>query len=140
MIGFLLAKDRSFWSAIRRVLLFAVTGMLLLGAVLSALGKLGRHGGKPRLELAGLAARIARIFYAWLAIVSMLGLAQRYLNRPQRRTHLHDRGDLPLVHPAPDDHRHGRLLADPSGSRRLGRGTAGDPRHVRAAAPCSTNS
>ena len=85
MIGFLLAKDRNFWSAIRRALPFAVTSVLVLGAVLAPLwANWNAMAENSDWNWLIWPARIARIFYAWLAIVTMLGLAQRYLNRPSR--------------------------------------------------------
>ena len=84
-MGFLLAKDRNFWSAIRRALPFALTGVLVLGAVLTPLWtNWDAMAENPDWNWLVWPARIARIFYAWLAIVTMLGLAQRYLNRPSR--------------------------------------------------------
>ena len=85
LMGFLLAKDRNFWSAIRRALPFALTGVLVLGAVLTPLwANWDAMAENPDWNWLVWPARIARIFYAWLAIVTMLGLAQRYLNRPSR--------------------------------------------------------
>jgi glucan biosynthesis protein C len=85
LMGFLLAKDRNFWCAVRRVLPFSITGVLVLGAVLTPLwANWDAMAESADWNWLVWPARIARIFYAWLAIVSMLGLAQRYLNRPSR--------------------------------------------------------
>ena len=85
LFGFLLAKDRNFWSAIRRVLPVALVLVTGLGLGLSALWAnwetLSQDGDWNWIIWP---ARLARILYAWVAIVTLLGLAQRYLNRPSR--------------------------------------------------------
>ena len=85
MIGFLLAKDVHFWSAIRRVLPFAVGLMVGLGEGLSVLWEnweMLSEGGDWDWII--WPARIARLAYAWITIAALLGLAERYLNRPSR--------------------------------------------------------
>ena len=83
MTGFLLAKDAAFWSAVRRALLPALVLTGLFGAGLSVL-----WASWEPLEVDAAwqiviwPGRMARILYAWLAILSLLALAQRYLNRP----------------------------------------------------------
>ena len=81
MTGFLLAKDEAFWGAIRRVMPFAIGLAIALAAVLSPLWAnwelLSESGDWDWVIWP---ARIARIAYAWIVIVSLLGLAQRYLN------------------------------------------------------------
>ncbi|MGB3627350.1 MAG: acyltransferase family protein, partial [Henriciella sp.] len=85
LTGFLLAKDAAFWGAIRRALPAALALSIGLGAVLTALWT-----NWETLQATGdwdwviWPARMARIIYAWTVIAALLGLAQRYLNRPSR--------------------------------------------------------
>ncbi|WP_084398594.1 acyltransferase family protein [Henriciella aquimarina] len=81
MIGFLLAKDEAFWGAVRRALLPAVLLAVTVGAGLTALW-LVRSGHEANPSWLLTAYELSQIFYAWLAILSLLALAQRYLNRP----------------------------------------------------------
>lgn len=85
MLGFLLAKDASFWSAVRRAMLPAIFLAVLLAAGLSALwASWDTLQADPDVQWVIWPARMARILYAWLAILSLLALAQRFLNRPGR--------------------------------------------------------
>ncbi|MEZ5999183.1 acyltransferase family protein [Hyphomonas sp.] len=85
MIGFLLAKDRHFWNAIRRAMPVAIAGALVLGAVLTPIwSNWGAIADSAEWGWLVWPAHMARLFYAWLAIAALLGLAQRYLNRPSR--------------------------------------------------------
>ena len=85
MLGFVLAKDAHFWSAIRRALPAAIALVLILGIGLSA-----TWAQWETLSTSGewdwiiWPARMARLAYAWIAIAVLLGLAQIYLNRPSR--------------------------------------------------------
>lgn len=86
MIGFMLAKDAAFWGAVRRAIVpvlvltvgFAV-GLTLLWSSWEVLST-----GSSQWDWIIWPARMARIVYAWLAILSLLALAERYLNRPGR--------------------------------------------------------
>ena len=83
MIGFLLAKDGAFWSAVRRAIVPAILLTVMLGAGLSLLwASWEALAANPGAQWMIWPARMARILYAWLAILSLLALAQRYLNRP----------------------------------------------------------
>ncbi|MEZ5998014.1 MAG: acyltransferase family protein [Hyphomonas sp.] len=83
MTGFLLAKDRNFWSAVQRVMPWAVGLAVTLGAVLTPIwlnwDAITQDDSWGWLVLS---SRIGRVLYAWFAILAALGLAQRFLNRP----------------------------------------------------------
>ena len=81
MTGFLIAKDPAFWSAIRRLMPFAVGLTILLATGLTFI-----WGNWESLTTGDTSwilwpARFARILYAWLMIASLLGLAQRFLTK-----------------------------------------------------------
>ena len=85
MLGFLLAKDRAFWDAVRRAMPFAIGLALALAAVLTPLWANWESLSESNdWSWVIWPARIARLLYAWIAILSLLALAQRYLNRPSR--------------------------------------------------------
>lgn len=83
MLGFLLAKDHAFWSAIQRALPWGIGLVLVLGATLTFIWN-GWDQITAEQEWIIWPARFARIFYAWIMIATLLGLGQRYLNRPSR--------------------------------------------------------
>ena len=83
MIGFLLAKDAAFWSAVRRAILPAVLLAFGFAALLTALW-ISRSGHEDNSEWLVWSFQLGQVVYAWLAILSLLALAQRYLNRPSR--------------------------------------------------------
>lgn len=83
MLGFLLAKDRAFWSAIQRALPWGIGMVLALGAALTFIWN-GWDQITAQQEWILWPARFARILYAWIMIATLLGLGQRYLNRPSR--------------------------------------------------------
>ncbi|MBN05456.1 acyltransferase family protein [Ponticaulis sp.] len=81
-MGFVLAKDKHFWGAVRRSLPWAAGLVLLLGVTLSvvwanweAWAESGHH------DWIIWPARIARLGYAWIMILTLIGLADRYLRR-----------------------------------------------------------
>ncbi|NND81784.1 MAG: acyltransferase family protein [Gammaproteobacteria bacterium] len=82
LTGFLLAKDPSFWRAIER----ALKPTVMLAAVLAISLSLawGNWEALSESEAALLIARLARVLYIWVCIAALLGLAQRYLNRPSK--------------------------------------------------------
>ena len=85
MLGFLVAKDAAFWGAVRRALVPAVALTIVFGVGLSVLWAASTTiEANPQMQWIIWPARMARILYAWLAILSLLALAQRYLNRPSR--------------------------------------------------------
>jgi len=82
LMGFLIAKDFYFWQAVRKVFPFALVITTALAIILTiywndwdAHVEAG-HNLWP--------ARTGRVLYAWLCILTLLGFAQRYLNRPSR--------------------------------------------------------
>ena len=83
LIGFVLAKDPAFWSAVQRATYWALIGTIVLGFALTLIWSNWESFAADH-TWAVWPARLARIAYAWLAILSLLGLAQRWLNRPSR--------------------------------------------------------
>lgn len=84
LVGYFAAKSPAFWSGVRRVWPLAlayVAGFLALAACLNQLGwpDFGQAGS--------VAFDIMTVLYAWSAILALLGLAQRFLDRdgPARR-------------------------------------------------------
>ena len=80
MTGFLLAKDLAFWNAIQRALTPTILLTLLLGAALSTAWANWEIVEQSQLTL--ITAQIGRVLYIWAAIALMLGLAQKFLNKP----------------------------------------------------------
>jgi len=81
MIGYFAAKNDRFWLAVDRTLPWALGVSLALGAGLSV--------AWANWEVVSTTAalnplRVLRVVYAWSVIVALLGLAQRFLNRPSR--------------------------------------------------------
>jgi len=82
LMGFLIAKDEAFWKAANRALPWAAAITAALAIWLSIVwydwdGYVeAGHNLWP--------ARTGRVLYAWLAILTLLGLAQKYLNRPSK--------------------------------------------------------
>jgi len=82
MTGFVLAKDNAFWAALsrgRKVFWFMT---LILGAALTLIWN--NWDAIVDAETFLWPARVARVFFIWIVIASLLGLAQKYLNRPSR--------------------------------------------------------
>ena len=83
LIGFWLAKSESFRGAVRRVMPAAISLAIGLGVVLSVLwAQWDALAVSEDWQWVIWPARMGRILYAWLVILSLIGLAQRYLNRP----------------------------------------------------------
>lgn len=80
LTGFLLAKDPSFWRAVARALPALGVAVATLGLALSIAWS--NWSFVENHVIALWAARVARIAYAWFVIVALLGIAQRWLNRP----------------------------------------------------------
>ena len=85
LIGFWAAKSEAFWQSVRRGLPFFLTTTLALG-VWRLLGESGGGEGLDGFALTVVIATwpIANVLYAWSVILSLLGLAQRLLNRPSK--------------------------------------------------------
>ena len=86
LIGFLLAKDQAFWKAVARALkptLWAIC-FIVITAIL-VWGFDFKHSEFTSLRLVEFfEERIRKTLYAWLCILALLGLAQKYLNHPSR--------------------------------------------------------
>jgi glucans biosynthesis protein C len=82
LFGYLAAKNGGFWRAVDRALPLAATVALALAAVLFV-ERAGRAGMVVSAEHR-MAVGVLRIFYAWAAILTILGFAQRYLNRKSK--------------------------------------------------------
>lgn len=86
LIGFWAAKSPAFWTGVRRVLPLALGYAVVYG--LAFAWAIARPGADWEGQEALLwAVRLGRILYAWAVILTLLGLAQRFLNRdgPARR-------------------------------------------------------
>ncbi|BCH32559.1 acyltransferase [Mesorhizobium sp. L-8-10] len=80
LYGFVVAKNQVFWRLVDKTFATAVVLAVSLG-MLSLAVRLGWTGVPPD-EMLQTAVRIGRIFYAWAVIVALLGLSQRWLDRP----------------------------------------------------------
>ena len=80
LTGFLLAKDRHFWNAVHRALPVVLTLAIVLGTAQTWV----RFHRDLMTDTVWVIYEGGRSLYAWAAILSLLGLAQRYLNRPSR--------------------------------------------------------
>ena len=86
IIGFYAAKSPTFWNAVRRVLPLALVYAVFYAGIFAwALARPGDDWAGQEVLL--WAVRLGRILYAWAVILSLLGLAQLFLNRdgPARR-------------------------------------------------------
>ncbi len=82
LTGFILAKDKAFWGAVERALKPALITAIFLGIILSItwMNWDAVAAGETWLW----PARFAKIIYAWVCILTLLGAAQKWLNRPSR--------------------------------------------------------
>lgn len=80
--GFVLAKDKAFWEAISRGRKTLWVLAIILGAALTLTWN--NWDAVVEAETFLWPARLARVFYIWIVIASLMGLAQQYLNRPSR--------------------------------------------------------
>lgn len=80
LLGYVAAKDESFWAAIDRHWTRALVLAVALGAVILA-ARLNWQIVRPDEPLYA-AVQLVRALYAWVAIVALLGIARRWLNRP----------------------------------------------------------
>lgn len=83
LTGYLLAKSPSFWNAVSRSWPFALGVAVAIGAALTPVWLnwetlMGENGALTDVIWP---VRFLRVWYAWLAILSLLGLFQRYCNR-----------------------------------------------------------
>ena len=82
LTGFILAKDKAFWGAVERALKPAFTIAISLGLILSLVWM--NWDAVAAGETWLWPARFAKIIYAWVCILTLLGAAQKWLNRPSR--------------------------------------------------------
>lgn len=75
LLGWLVAKSPAFWRAVEKALPLAVTLVVTAGTML-VIFRVTRTFGDLY--------DTTEVVYAWTVILSLLGLAQRYLNRPSR--------------------------------------------------------
>ena len=82
LTGFILAKDKAFWNAVERALKPALIMAISLGIILSMtwMNWDAVAAGETWLW----PARFAKIIYAWVCILTLLGAAQKWLNRPSK--------------------------------------------------------
>ncbi|MEM8856522.1 MAG: acyltransferase family protein [Pseudomonadota bacterium] len=86
VLGFALAKDRSFWGVVDRGLL-PIGSLALVFTVLFAALWLNWDEARSTVTASPVLSavvRTLRIIAAWATILTALGLAQRHLNRPSR--------------------------------------------------------
>lgn len=86
VLGFVLAKERAFWGAVERGLLPIGLLALVLTVLFAALW-LNWDDLRDTITASPLSSavvRTVRIIAAWATILTALGLAQRYLDRPSR--------------------------------------------------------
>lgn len=81
LYGILFAKSRAFWRSLANQWRLCLLVAFVLGLVLSPVWANWEAWMDGHPVLAAV-ARGARVLYAWAAILSLLGLAQAYLNRP----------------------------------------------------------
>lgn len=83
IIGGVAGKSEAFWSGVRRGLPVFVTAVVVLG-VWRMLGETAQDGDVPEWLLPAAAATwpAMGVLYAWSVILSLLALAQRFLDRP----------------------------------------------------------
>lgn len=82
LFGFLAAKSDDFWKAVDRALPVSIVLSLLLGGlVLAAFLNEFAVAADPQLFTGFL---MLRVLYGWSVIVTLLGLARRFANRPSR--------------------------------------------------------
>lgn len=80
LTGFILAKDKAFWGAVERAFKPALTTAISLGVILNFTWM---NWDAVAADEAWLwPARFAKIIYAWVCILTLLGAAQKWLNRP----------------------------------------------------------
>jgi hypothetical protein len=75
LFGWFAAKSEAFWRAVDRALPVAGAAAITAGALLVGM-RIGRVFGDGY--------DLVEVIYAWTVILSLLGLAQRWLNRPSR--------------------------------------------------------
>jgi glucan biosynthesis protein C len=80
LLGFLAAKNQDFWNAIDRVLPASIVLSLILGGLLltAFLNEFAVTADPPLLN----AFLVLRVLYGWSIIVTLLGLARKFANRP----------------------------------------------------------
>lgn len=84
LLGYFVAKNDRFWNAIDKALPWAAGLLVSLGLFMSYIWAGWDRFEAQDPEWLTNVYRGLRIWYAWLAIVTLLGAAQRWLNRPSR--------------------------------------------------------
>lgn len=84
LLGYFIAKSRTFWASLDKVLPLAIISAVVSGCVLSFIWADWDNFSTSVNDWQLNTARAGRVIYAWLAIASLLGLAQRYLNKPSK--------------------------------------------------------
>lgn len=82
LTGYLLAKDETFWKAINRGLKPFIITSFVLAAILTMTWLNWEAVSQTTIPL--WTARFGRVIYVWVVIAALLGLAQRWLNKPSR--------------------------------------------------------
>lgn len=84
ILGFLLAKDKAFWGSIRRALIPSALLVTFLSVVSCVVWALEAQGNTSQLfmVLELLSEGMQNTGFAWFSIVALLGIAQKWLNKP----------------------------------------------------------
>ncbi|HTV67757.1 MAG TPA: acyltransferase family protein [Rhizobiaceae bacterium] len=82
VLGFLAAKSPAFWSAIENGWRKALW-IVIAGAVIIVTARLN-YGAVRASDTVWTLVQVIRVVYAWAMIVTLLGMAQSYFNRPSR--------------------------------------------------------
>ncbi|NRA30135.1 MAG: acyltransferase family protein [Parvularculaceae bacterium] len=86
IVGFLIAKSEAFWNAIRKGLPIFLSVAIILGVwrglVATASDTDAAAIAEFWISVITLTWPLASVLYAWSVILSLLGLAQRFLNKP----------------------------------------------------------
>ena len=81
-LGYFVARNPVFWSAISKALPWAAGLVLVITAIMAPVWANWDQVSVAVPEWGLNVMRAVRIWYAWLVIATLLGLAQRFLNRP----------------------------------------------------------
>ena len=84
VLGFLIAKDASFWQAVHRALLPATLLVIILSTTACIVWYLESQGTKTNtfIIVEFFSERFRKTAFAWFSIIALLSVAQRHLNTP----------------------------------------------------------
>ena len=84
LLGFLVAKSQAFWEAVQRALVPSLLLALLFAAVSCSvwIAEAGGNSSTSFIFIEFVSERIRKTGFAWLVIVALLSMSQRWLNKP----------------------------------------------------------